>query len=338
MKGLLRNWKLKAGSIVIAVFLFIYVQYSNNVSRTVNVRVEPIPLPADLLLANRIPSFMEVTFYGSRDLIDLEPSEFRIVLKKSSPKTGENDYRAELTPELPENITATYPDRLKVYLDQADSRMMPVLPTLDLTLEGDLQLGYVATEPPAIQVRGPFQTLATMDRLGSEAVRIQSSIARQESAAKVPVAGLPDLVEVPPGQSDSVNVSVRLLTSDWKNQEDVTVIEDVPVRCYNEIRGLEMKVVGDETVDVYISREPPGLARDQLRAYVYCPVFYDETKAAVKPSFLIKELPVFIQDRLRRSNLDILMVSPARLDLQFEKATVRVSTEERQGFKEHVLP
>ncbi|MEQ9364996.1 MAG: hypothetical protein RIF32_12165 [Leptospirales bacterium] len=338
MKRLLQNWKLKTGSLAIAVFLFVYVQYSHNVSRTVNVRVAEIPLPDNLLLAARVPSFMEVTFYGSRDLIDLEPSEFRIVLKKSNPKTGENDYRAELTPELPENITATYQDRLNVYLDRADSRMLPVIPSLDLTLKGDLELGYVVTEPPAIRIRGPFQNLSTMDRLGTEAIRIQSSIARQESAAKTPVAGLPDLVEVPRGQADSVNVTVRLLTSNWRDRDDLTLIEDVPVRCFNDIRGLEMKVVGDETVDIYIAREPPGLARDQLRAFVFCPVYYDEAQAAVKPSFLIKGLPVFINDRLRRSNLDILSVSPALLDLQFEKATVRRPTEETQGFKEHVLP
>lgn len=338
MNRLLHNWKLKTGSLAIALFLFVYVQYTNNVSRTVNVRVDPIPLPDDLLLSARVPSFMEVTFHGSRDLIDLEPSEFRIVLKKSNPKTGENDYRAELTPELPENISATYPDRLKVYLDRSNSRMLPVLPALDLTLKGELQLGYVTTQPPAIRIRGPFENLATMDRLGTESVRIQSSIARQESATKIPVAGLPDLVEVPSGQADSVNVSVRLLTADWMDQDDLTVIEDVPVRCYNEIRGLNMKVVGDETVDIYIAREPPGLAKDQLRAFVFCPVFYDEAQAAVKPSFLIKDLPVFISDRLQRSNLDILNVSPARMDLQFEKAALRVPTEETQGFKEHVLP
>ncbi len=338
MNRLLKNWRLKTGSLAIAVFLAIYVQYSHNVSRTVNVRVADIPLPEDLLLAARVPSFLEVTFYGSRDLIDLEPSEFRIVLKKSNPRAGENDYRAELTPDLPENITATYTDRLKVYLDRADSRMLPVIPALDLTLKGELQLGYVATEPPAIRIRGPFQNLSTMDRLGTESIRMQSSIARQESAAKIPVAGLPDLVEVPTGQTDSVNVSVRLLQSDWRDQDDLTLIEDVPVRCFNEIRGLEMKVVGDETVDIFIAREPPGLARDQLRAFVFCPVYYDEDQAAVKPSFLIKNLPVFINDRLRRSNLDILNVSPARVDLQFEKAEVRVPTEETQGFKEHVLP
>ncbi len=338
MSWIRRNFVMKSASVGIALFLFGYVQYSYNVTRRVNVRVEMTPLPDNLLLSQRVPSFIEVSFRGSRDLMDFETSTFRVLLRNSKPEPGPNVYQAYLIPEPPENISASYTKRVTVYLDESMTRELPVVADLAPNLANNLQIGYVSVRPQTVRLRGPLTTLATMDRISTTEVAFESSVETQFDKSRLLLANLPPFVAPALGQGSDVDVKVQVLSENWIDRPDLVKFEQLPVRCSNEIPGLRMKVVGEETVDVYVTGSPDSLRRDQFQARVFCPVFFDERDRSVKPGFLIKDLPVRIIDRLNRSNVPVRNVVPARVDLQFEKVEPRISPEERQGLEEHLLP
>ena len=102
-----RNWKVKLGSVLIASMLFFYVQWTRNVTRVFHIRVERPDIPEDLILSSRIPSFMDVQFYGPAEEMEFNASAFRItVFSPAKPIPGKNQYKVILIPDPPGEIEA----------------------------------------------------------------------------------------------------------------------------------------------------------------------------------------------------------------------------------------
>ncbi|HBS03543.1 MAG TPA: hypothetical protein DEA96_01165 [Leptospiraceae bacterium] len=333
-----RNWKVKLGSILIASMLFFYVQWTRNVTRVFHIRVERPDIPEDLILSSRIPSFMDVQFYGPAEEMEFNASAFRItVFSPAKPIPGKNQYKAILIPDPPGQIEAKYEKDLEVTLDRSLTRELPVDPALELTASSDVGLGYVSTNPPSIKVQGPHSIVAEMDRIPTREMKINET--RDIVQQKVLISELPEFVSVAPNQELEVQVRARLLSLTEKEDDKETVLEDVPVRCINDLSELNMKVLGNGTVDLRVRSEEP-VNKNQFDVRVFCPAFFDPYNRSIKPTFIIHDLPIMATDKLNRPEVEILDVLPARVTLQFERIVPRQRPENevQQGLQEHLMP
>lgn len=332
MQVLLANWKIKVGSLLIALGLFAYVQYTRTIVRTVHVRVERPELPGDLVFAERVPSFINVVVRGPRETLDFDASDFRIRLTNPRPAPGENRYLASLSPDLPEGIRADYSATLSLQLDRVLERELPVRATLTDSLEDGLEIGYVRTEPAALRVRGPSGAVAALSHIDLQTVNVTGRSSDMTTTAAI--APLPAFVELAPNQPLEVIVRALVLN---KDRTDLKILTGIPVRCANEIRGLVMRTPAVESVTIAVAGEGEFSA-DQFIAQVYCPVFFDQNQKAIRPSFSIQDQPVIIADRLNRPDVQIIKVNPARLDLQFTQAPAAAAPEQQEGVADHRLP
>ncbi|MCB1319627.1 MAG: hypothetical protein KDK34_05220, partial [Leptospiraceae bacterium] len=307
-----------------------YVQFSRNVTRTVQIRVERPELPADLAMAERVPAYMEVALYGTQDSIDFEFSNFRMELEPTSRlKTGENTYKVRLLPALPEGIRAEYQTELNIKLDRSRLRELPVIPVLDLDLQPDRALGYVSTDPEYIVVRGPYSIVAEMERLYTEPLRMD--VLQDRIGGDILIRDLPDLVEPAPDQPLQVQVNATLYNPDGT---DYVVLEDMPVRCMNPVPGMVMKTT---TVNLHVEGDPEDIRKDQFQLAVFCPVFFDSDER-IKPQFVIEDLPVQIVRRPTVPGIRPVFLEPSVVVAQFEKAVVQPPSEVQQGIQDHHLP
>lgn len=332
----LKNWKAKAGSILVAFIVFIYVHYTRNIIRVVQIRVEKPEIPENLVLSSNVQSFMNVQFEGPREGMDFPVSDFRIILSNPRPESGDNKYRTRLLPELPQEIKARYESEISVRLDHVLSRELPIDPDIDFSLDSAFQGGYTWTNPRFIVVRGPTQVLSGMDRIRTQKVIVNS----KESfiSQRVLISDLPEFVTLAANQPIEVDVSARILPADLQMGEGGQIsLFRLPVRCLNAPPGVSLKTGASQIVDVLIGGEKSQIGADQFAAKVFCPVFFDDTSASIRPRFLIQDVPVIIEDRLGRTNVTILKVSPQRLSLQFERLQQRTPAEVQQGFEEHVI-
>lgn len=332
-----RNWKVKLGSIAIASTLFFYVQWTRNVTRVFHVRVERPDIPDDLILASRIPSFMDVTFYGPAEEMEFNASAFRITIySPAKPIPGKNQYKAILIPDPPGQIEARYDTNLEINLDRSLTRELPVDPALALAASDQVELGYVSTTPSTIKVQGPHSIVAEMDRIPTREMAIRE--ARDIVQQKVLIADLPEFVTVAPNQDLEVQIRARLLEQAG-NEGEVQELEEVPVRCLNQLNELNMKVLGKGTVSLRIRSEEP-VNKNQFDVRVFCPAFFDPYNRSIKPTFIIHDLPLMATDRLNRPEVEILDVLPPRVTLQFERIVKRQRPENevQQGLQEHLMP
>jgi len=331
---LLNNWKIKLGSLVASFILFGYVQYSKNITRVINIRVERPEIPPSLVLNSKIPSFMNVSFTGSNDIIDFNVSAFRIVLSHPKPEIGENLYTATLLPELPENIEASFHNEIPVVLDRLLVREVRVQPTLQFKTKEKGTPGYIRIEPPVLKIEGPYTVVSEIESLTTHPVEVHNGVARFSERVKIAV--LPDFVTVSKDQPVEFDVTVHYPDARREGMKNL-MVENVPVQCHDELRGLSMKILGNETVNVQISvpvSDAP-VTKNQLTALVACSAFYDEVSKTIKPSFLLKDVPVQIESH--REEIEVLSVTPPALNLQFEKMTTVVPGATRKGYKEHII-
>lgn len=327
-----RNWQVKIGSLLVSLIVFAYVQYTRNITRTLNIRVEAPDIPANLVMSSRLPSFMNVEFYGPSEQLEINSSNFRIQLTSPSPSPGTNIYRAVLVPEPPPGIRASYDNEIRLTLDRNLKRILPVVPVLDLTQTTNTKIGYYEVQPATIELQGPHTVLSELDRVQTRPVVVKSD----QSSYRVLLSNLPEFVNLMPQQPFEVEIQTRLLELTDRPGQNEYLVDGVKVRCRNNPGELRMEVLGKQQLQVKVLATRPVTA-GQLNATVYCPAFFDDVSNTVKPSFMVQDLPVEIDDRLGRPDFEVVEVTPMHITVQFERIVARQRTEIEQGLEEHLM-
>ncbi len=334
-----KNWKLKAGSLFVALLLFWYVQYSKTTTRVMNIRVERPELPANLIISSRIPSYMNVKIYGPKELMDFNVSDFRISLSNPRPEVGSNIYRAQIYPELPEGVGAAYRLEIPVSLDRVLIRDLPVEPVIDMNLSQGLRPGYMWIKPVKLRVAGPRKIVSMMHKIKTDRAIAGGTLPVYTN--KVMISQLPEFVTLDKNQPFDVDLSLRLLPDeiDPETDDSMQLLTDIPIRCSNDTPGLSMSVMDGSSVDILILKDKPELVikREQFTGEVFCPAFYDIEDQQIKPDATILNMMVVVNDRMNRDTLSILDVIPPRVSLEFEKSVSKTPYEVRQGLKEHLI-
>ncbi len=331
----IKRWQAKIGSLVTALLLSWYVHDSRNAIRVIQVRVEKPTVPERLVIASRIPSFLNVQVRGPKEQINFPANDLRIVLTNPArPDVGETLYQARLSTELPPGMTAEYRGEIPVTLDREALRELPIVPMLEVKSE-ILTPGNVQLDRTTVLVQGPAKSLAEMDRVHTQTMIIDGSSERIVSR-KLLLGDLAEFVQVAPGQRLDVNVTVRLRGRE--PEEGEIVVHKVPVRCLNEVNGVLFKVEG-ETVDVIVSGDK-GVTQADLTARIFCPALIAiiDGKGKITSPLRVRQLPVRVEDRFHRPNVQVTGVVPPRVNLILEQGQWKAPEELRQGFEEHFIP
>ncbi|MCE9597341.1 MAG: hypothetical protein K8S54_05170 [Spirochaetia bacterium] len=316
------DWPVKLGALAVAFILFLYVQFAQNITRVVHIRVAPPEIPVGLGLSSRVPSFLDVKLYGPSELMDISKAEFRMNLLNQRPVRGENIYRVTLSPELPEGIEASYSRELKVVLDEILYRELPIEPVLDPRRPTP---GGMRIRPRTVFLRGPYQRLAEMDRVLTVPVTGEHAV----QSVKVILAEFPDFISLADGQPNEVQLDIW----DRESRGGEKILEGVPVKCVNPIQGLKLR--NPPIVRIRVS--VPDARPDQFRATVVCPIFLDMRTRTIHPSYFIPGMNIEVEDILGRVDRTVLMDGTSIPTLQFEKMENPVPIPMQQGQQDHIF-
>ncbi len=338
---LLLNWKTKLGSLIMAFFLFAYVQYSRNISRMIQVRVEPPGLSDEFILNGPVPAFMNVRLSGPKDLMDFPVRDLHIKLSntRKKPSRGENTFLATLEPELPTGVSASYRVRVPVELDFVRFRRLPVVPEFELDLDGGSERGFTRVEPSSLTVRGPAEILNSMDRITTRKTKFHQQ--KRNVLEDTLIVDFPRYVTAAEGQPIEVKLFVRFLPAgvDALTADDPTVrrFDQLLVKCDQVPRG-----VAPVTFTAVAALVRLDALRDaeklELEGVVACPVFFDEKEETIRPFREIQNLPVSLVSK-RGLPFEVLRISPERIQVRFEReaANKRPRIEVKKGFEEHIF-
>ena len=310
---LFRNAVIKFISLLLALILFLYVQYTSTHIRSVQIQVIQPDLPKELIFSRKIPSFLDLKFHGKAEQMDFDISRFQIRLENPNPQPGSNLYIAHLQPEAPPGVEAVYKKELQLFIDRVFLRELSVIPMLKINLPETHELGYISSNPRTVILRGPYETLAAMSSVETEELHVTES--DDLISRRILIKKLPDFVSFAPNQPFQVELSINILPL---AKDDYRLVKNVPVRCLNEIPGIQMQVAGQASVDLYLNSESQAPNTELSQVYVFCPVFFDKDTKSLRPSFLIQNQPVFSVDTSGLENAQVLKINPPKVGLQFE--------------------
>ena len=179
------DWGIKAGAIVLAVFLWFHAITEQRYETEAQVRLlveDPPPsvgVDNEMIVASEIPSTVRVLATGrGKDLLLLDDDAFVLRIKvEGNTRTyrllpAQIEKRAtDLDVQISEIID---PKEIEIVLDRKMERDVPVRAALQLEVtEAHLLVGPVLTEPLFVRVIGPQAQVEKLDYIATDSVKLQ---------------------------------------------------------------------------------------------------------------------------------------------------------------------
>ncbi|MDH4321191.1 MAG: CdaR family protein [Desulfobulbaceae bacterium] len=181
-----QNWAIKTLSLLFALFLWYFVVGEDKVDMTVQIPVEIINMPRDLVISNQFKKQLEVTIAGPRGLIRGIANQHvsrAVDLSKATPGSllVRND---EETISFPRGIRVlrVQPPYITLLLDRLIQRELPIKAPLSGTPANGYKIESVTIEPAVLSLTGPQAILGDQEQLATTPIdlhNLKASITRQ---------------------------------------------------------------------------------------------------------------------------------------------------------------
>jgi len=180
-----KDWFIKLISLLFAVFLWYFVSSEDRVDMNVQIPVEIVNLPRDLIISNPYKTTLDVTASGPRGLIrKISQGITRSIdLSKATPGNTviANDVDSITVPRGI-NVLRVNPTHITLSLDRLIQKDLPVKAITSGKLPEEYELAAITITPERLQVAGP-QTVLTRETVLSttsiELTGVTASTSRQ---------------------------------------------------------------------------------------------------------------------------------------------------------------
>ena len=168
------NWTLKLISLVFALLLWMFIMGERRLEVGFRVPLELQNIPQGLMIANEVPSLVDVRISGPRTLLmKVSPSDISIVVDLSDLKPGLTTFkRLEERLNLPSGLRVTRlsPSFIDLKLERVKEKLVPI----KIALNGDplagFQVGSVRAVPDRVIIAGAETELKSVNEVTTEEI------------------------------------------------------------------------------------------------------------------------------------------------------------------------
>jgi YbbR domain-containing protein len=233
---LLRNFGLRALSVLIAAGLWLFVNAGQHEAQTsMLVPVDYRGLPPGLMIVNRRPDFVALAISGPRTLLSLlDSTRLTVHLDLSGIGPGQADLK--ITPDLfriprQTTIDRISPSQITLDVDQVTTEELPVRLSINGQVASGLAIGSIDLKPSMVTVTGPSHALRDLDAIDTMPFDVQG--------ATEPVSRYVQLA----GVGNRIKISTNWVLAAVKLQEVVAEREfhDVQVAVRNADRKFAVR-------------------------------------------------------------------------------------------------
>lgn len=173
-KLLTENWTLKLISLVFALILWMFIMGERRQEVGYRVPLELQNIPAELMIANEVPSLVDVRVSGPRTLLmNISPNDISIAVDLTDLQPGLTTFkRLEERLNLPSGLRVTRlsPSFIDLKLERIKQKQVPI----KVVLNGEPLLGYqverVKAVPDRVVVSGAESELKNVHEVTTEPI------------------------------------------------------------------------------------------------------------------------------------------------------------------------
>lgn len=175
---IVRNWHFKLLSLVFSLLLWMFVMGEQKAEVGYTVPLELKNLPAGLVVANEVPSLVDVRISGPRTLLsNLKSSALSMSVDLRGLQPGLTTFkRLDENLNIPSmlRVSRLSPSYVEVKLERIRQKSVPVRVVLSGTLASDISLGSVMVRPSSVLIEGAESEVKDVDVVDTEPVNISS--------------------------------------------------------------------------------------------------------------------------------------------------------------------
>lgn len=261
------NWQYLLLALVLAVFSWNLVSGRERVETRVEIPVETVNRPKDLVVSHGLVSRLEVRVRGPRGFIrSLDPSRLAYELDLSGLAPGENVvlFKADKLPLSGAlEVVDITPSRAILEVEPVAEKVLPVEAVWKGELKRDWKLVDTTIEPATVKVRGPQSLFASMTKVHTAPIVLETETPETLTVTR----GL----DLPPG-AEAVPPEVRVRLTFAPKTSEIWI--KVPVQVPDELAGR----VTVDPAEVRLLVEAPDflIASGQLRESVRASLLLDK--------------------------------------------------------------
>ncbi|MCD6525833.1 MAG: YbbR-like domain-containing protein [Desulfuromonas sp.] len=238
LQMIVRNWHLKLLSLVFALLLWLFVTGEQKAEVGHTVPLELKNLPVGLIVANEVPSLVDLRISGPRTLLsNLRPSALSMSVDLRGLEPGLTTFkRLDENLNIPSalKVVRLSPSYVEVKLERIRRKSVPVDVVVSGVPESGAHVVSIAVSPDAVVIEGAESEVKNVDRVETEAVDITS--VSEDFSMMVPV----DYRGTYTTLADQKTVEVEVII--FKEPEPETDVE-LPQVLENEIVDEEETAV-----------------------------------------------------------------------------------------------
>jgi YbbR domain-containing protein len=178
MQIILNNWHLKMLSLFFAVLLWLFVMGEQKAEVGYTVPLELKNLPVGLVVANEVPSLVDVRISGPRTLLsNLQSSSLSMSVDLGDLKAGLTTFkRLDQNLNIPSmlRVSRLSPSYVEVKLERIRQKKVPVHVLLRGEVGGGATMGPVKVVPAQVVIEGAESEVKNVDYVETEFVDISA--------------------------------------------------------------------------------------------------------------------------------------------------------------------
>lgn len=177
MTLLTKNWTLKLLSLSFALILWVFIMGERNIEMGYAVPLELQNRPADLVIANQVPSLIDVRISGPRtQLLKVSPNDIRITVDLSDLRAGLTSFkRLEERLDLPSGlrVTRVSPSFIELRLDRRKEKMVPIKVALASEPDPGYRVAGLSSDPEKVLIAGAESELKKIAEVTTEPIDLR---------------------------------------------------------------------------------------------------------------------------------------------------------------------
>jgi YbbR domain-containing protein len=192
LKTITENWVLKLLSLVLALILWFFVMGEQKLERSYAVSLELKNMPSGMMVANEIPSHIEVRIAGPRTLLtNMQTEDIGISVDLKDLEPGLTTLkRLEEGFDLPGplKVTRVSPSLVAIKLERIRALLVPVAVTVTGEPAAGYRVGKIRVKPEKVIVEGAESEVEGVQAVPTAAVDVTGASA--DIVTEVPLSYL----------------------------------------------------------------------------------------------------------------------------------------------------
>ncbi|EKJ86915.1 YbbR-like domain-containing protein [Leptospira meyeri] len=312
---IVRNWKAKLVSLIIASIFYVNLQNSKVLIKTINVPVDYPKLSGNLNYSKNPEKTIPIRVEGLKDVVNYYSQFMKAVIDPEDVQLGVTEVPIKKIVGVPSGVKVT---KLKKTVPvEIESRGLKIVP-LEVVFEGAPPANFEKltqiVSPQKITLSGKPQDLEKITKVLLPEI---SLIDKKEPFAKtVRIPDLPKGVNVLGSRDVTVNVNIIPLS--YKTGEQTAA--GIPIVCSGQDIRLDAELSEEQVAIRYFSLKPIRSAQilTGITAQVPCNYIFDPIKNKIIPELQPQVAKVRIIKNKDLKGIEILQISPEKIEIRYK--------------------